>query len=100
MFSGFSGFNKSKVTSDRIAIKGAGNIGLSTGNNSKSNIGLKSNTAAAINPTSDADDNPRAKGYSDSYSTSNKGGASGDGPTPGFSGSGSGVDTLNGAQGN
>lgn len=102
------GFTKSKVAEH--VIKDGYSEGTLvkqpyTTNISKQNIGLRSNTPAAVNPTTDADDNPRAVGglapqdNGDSPMVpSSKGGASGDGPTPGYDGSGSGQATLNGAQ--
>lgn len=108
-FGGDNVFNNSKIASRKIISDTPGNAEsmVDWGNNSKTNVGLASKTKAAVNPTSDADDNPRAVGgqapqdNGDSPMVpSSKGGASGDGPTQGFTGSGSGIAELNGAQGN
>lgn len=104
-----SAFGNSKVAQSKIISDTPQNVPVLVkwGNSSKSNIGLASKTKAAVNPTTDADDNPRAVGGQapqdngdESMTPSTKGGASGDGPTPGFTGSGSGIAELNGAQGN
>lgn len=103
------GFTNSKVASHKV-INDSHNGGLGIGkfgsNKATMHVGLSSRTKAAVNPTTDADDNPRLVGGSapqdngdDSMVPSSKGGASGDGPTPGFNGSGSGSDSLKGAQG-
>lgn len=108
-FGGDNTFNSSKLASSKVVSDTPGNAQsmVKWGNSSKSNVGLASGTKAAVNPTTDADDNPRAVGGmapqdngDESMTPSTKGGASGDGPTPGFTGSGSGIAELNGAQGN
>lgn len=48
------------------------------------NVPFKSGTKAAVGPTD-----------GNEYKITTAGGSSGDGPTPGFTGSGTGVDTLN-----
>lgn len=103
------GFVNSKVASHKIINDShAGNIGIGRfgSNNDKTMIGMKSKTKAAVNPTTDADDNPRAVGGMAPQDNgdvpmvpSSKGGASGDGPTPGYNGNGTGNAALNGAQG-
>lgn len=104
------GFVNSKVASHKVISDDIGSGGIELGgfgtNTNKIHIGLASNTKAAVNPTTDGDDNPRAVGglapqdNGDSPMTpSSKGGASGDGPTPGYNGSGTGIKELNGAQG-
>lgn len=77
--------DKSKVVSDTITVYSKCNIEGSL----PRNIGFKSGTKAAVNPTTM---------LGSDYGMSNKGGSSGDGPTPGFTGSGRGVDSLNNAQ--
>lgn len=99
------GFVNSKVASHHvISDSGNGGLGLNKfGKNvDKTHVGLASNTKASVNPTSDESQNGRAfEGNGDeSMTPSTKGGASGDGPTPGFIGSGTGIAQLNGAQGN
>lgn len=102
------GFINSKVATHRVLSDShSGNIGTGTfgSNTNKINIGLASNTKAAVNPTSDLDDNPRAgqapqANGDDSMHPSSKGGASGDGPTPNYNGYGAGVAELNGSHGN
>ena len=108
-FTGDNTFNNSKVASRKVASDSArgGRPEIPWGkNSSKVNIGLASKTKAAVNPTSDEDDNMRASGMGAPQANgdepmvpSSKGGASGDGATPGFTGSGSGIAQLNGAQG-
>lgn len=85
-------FNHSKISSKKVISDTPGNAQsmVKWGNNSKTNIGLGSKTKGAMNPTS--------MNGSKSMTPSRKGGASGDGPTPGFTGSGSGIAELNGAQ--
>lgn len=93
------GFHNSKIVSRKVLSDNTGNLNVDKpGNNSTAGIGLKAPGPAAINPTSDSDDHPRAKGLSPTYGTGNSGGASGDGATPGYNGSGEGQTTLNGAQ--
>lgn len=108
-FGGANAFNNSKIASRKVISDTPSNTEsmVKWGNSSKANIGLASKTKAAVNPTSDADDNPHAVGGQapqdngdESMTPSTKGGASGDGATPGFTGSGSGIAELNGAQGN
>lgn len=99
----FSNFTNSKVASHKVLNDSHnGGLGLNKfgSNSDKTGIGLASKTKAAINPTSDADDHPRAKGLSTGYSGRSGGGASGDGATPGYDGSGAGIDQLNNAHGN
>lgn len=101
IFKGAS-FTNSKIASRKILSDAEGNLDIDEPGNYTNSVSLKSNTKAAINPTSDSDDNSRApQGNGDeSMTPSSKGGASGDGPTPGFTGSGTGVAELNGAQSN
>lgn len=86
-FSDFKGFGKSKVASRKIISdvikKGAL---VKPGNYNNSN---------ALKTTSNHENSTSS---SKGYGMSNAGGSSGDGPTPGFTGSGYGVDTLNNAQ--
>jgi hypothetical protein len=94
--SGFNkGFTNSKVT--KHVIKDSHSAGTLVTepyltNTYNPNIGFKSKTKAAVDPTSEGGSQP--------MTPSTKGGASGDGPTPGFTGSGTGIAELNGAQGN
>ena len=89
-----------KVHSDKIWSGGV-ELGKFTKNTNKIGIGLASKTKAAVNPTSDGDENRRAPQMNgdESMTPSTKGGASGDGRTPGYNGSGSGIAELNGAHG-
>ncbi len=98
------GFVNSKVATTKI-INDSHNGGLGLNhfgkNTAKINVPFKSNTKAAINPTTDTDDyGMSGSGRNPEYGISTKGGASGDGPTPGFNGAGAGIAELNGAQGN
>lgn len=90
---GNGAFNNSKVATAKVISDTPGNAQelVKWGNSSKANIGLKSNTKAAVNPTT----MPGGE-----YGMSNAGGSSGDGPTPGFDGRGFGIASLDGAQGN
>lgn len=99
------GFTNSKVVSRKIMSDAEGSLDIDEPGNYTNSVSLKSNTKAAVNPTSDSDENSRAgqapQANGDSPMTpSSRGGASGDGPTPGFTGSGTGIAELNGAQGN
>jgi len=92
-----------KVLNDSAAAHASLQIGTFGGKNPHSmRMGLKSNSKASINPTSDSDENGRAPQINgdESMTPSSKGGASGDGPTPGYNGSGSGIAELNSAHGN
>lgn len=95
-------FNNSKIVSDKIMTGNDGNLKFEAkGNTSDAHVGLSSLTKGVTNPTTDSDDlGYGGSGRSPSYGLSNPGGASGDGPTPGYDGSGLGQDTLNGAQNN
>jgi hypothetical protein len=87
------GFTNSKVASHKVLSDQVGTGGVELGNwgknTTKTNIGLSSNSKHTTNPT----EGP-------SYGISTRGGASGDGATPGYTGSGAGIAELNGAQGN
>lgn len=85
------GFTNSKIASRKILSDAEGSLDTDEPGNYTRSVSLKSNTKAAVNPTTI----PGA-----AYGMSNKGGASGDGPTPGFNGNGLGNASLNGAQGN
>jgi|SRR6185312_2807493 len=94
-------FTNSKVSSDKVFSNAERNLNIPlSGNTNKWNVGLASNTKAAINPTTDSDDgDARAAGRSPGYGTGNAGGASGD-RSMGYPGGGAGVSSLDGAQGN
>lgn len=99
------GFTNSKIASRKVLSDAHGSLSIDEPGNYTSSVSLKSGTKAAINPTSDLDENPRGGGApqkngDEAMTPSSKGGASGDGPTPGFTGSGTGISELNGAQGN
>lgn len=85
------GFTNSKITSRKVISDSVGKLGVDNPGNYARSVSLKSNTKAAY----DATNLPGGE-----YGMSNKGGASGDGPTPGYDGSGFGVDTLNESHGN
>lgn len=87
---GFGSFSSSKIASRKIISDSVGNLGTDEPGNYDNEISLKSNTKAAINPTT----MPGA-----AYGMSNSGGASGD-KDVGYPGSGSGVAELNGAHSN
>lgn len=93
---------KSKVTVHKV-ITDSHNGGVGMGdfgkNTHKTMVPFESTTPGAIDPTSDNDDEG-VSGRPDTFGHGNKGGASGDGPTPGYNGAGVGQATLNGAQGN
>lgn len=94
------GFTNSKIASRKIISDSTGNLNVDApGNTFHPHEGLKSNTRASINPTSDGDENGRAPSENgdESMTPSSRGGASGDGPTPGYNGSGTGIAQLNGA---
>lgn len=84
------GFTNSKIASRKLISDAEGSLDIDEPGNYTNSVSLKSNTKAAINPTT----MPGGE-----YGMSNKGGASGDGPTPGYNGSGFGVKELNNAQG-
>lgn len=104
------GFVNSKVASHKVMSDskvGTEYVGDFGKNTNKTNIGMSSNSKASIDPTSDTDDNSRAKNLGapqangdEPMTPSSRGGASGDGATPGYSGSGSGIAELNSAHGN
>lgn len=101
------GFTNSKIESRKILNDSVGNLDIDEPGNYNVKISLKSNTKAAINPTSDLTQNPRGVGgqapQDNGYQPmvpSTKGGSSGDGPTPGYTGNGTGIMQLDGAQGN
>ena len=85
-----SGFGQSKIKSHKV-INDSHNPGIIPNyfgkNEHKENIGLSSGTKHTTNPT---------EGGS-AYRGSSRGGASGDGKTPGYSGAGAGVNELSGA---
>lgn len=89
----FGKLDESKVSSIKNILGVSRDNGLPTAfgtNKDVWNVPFKSKTQGSY----DATNLPGGE-----YGMSNAGGASGDGPTPGFTGSGKGVDTLNGAQG-
>lgn len=81
MLKGFQSFDKSKVISDTVHC--GTNDGLLTTKKPKLTA-----PKGGPNPTEGTME----------YSMSNRGGSSGDGPTPGFIGSGRGIAELNNAQ--
>lgn len=87
---GFGSFTNSKIVSRKIISDAEGNLDTDEPGNYVNEISLKSNTKAAINPTT----MPGA-----AYGMSNSGGASGDRDV-GYPGSGAGVAELNGAHEN
>lgn len=94
-FGGDNAFTNSKIATSKVISDTPGNAEsmVKWGNSSKVNVGLASNSKAAHNATT-------LPGPTYGEPITRAGGASGDGPTPGYSGSGCGVDTLSGAQGN
>lgn len=101
------GFTNSKIASAKVMSDTPGNAQtmVSWGNKDNTNVGMASKTIAAVNPTSDLSQNPRAGQAPQANGDvpmvpSTKGGASGDGPTPGYTGTGAGVAELNGSHGN
>lgn len=95
---GFGTFTNSKIVSRKILSDSVGNLGTDEPGNYVNKISLKSNTKAAINPTTDNDD-MAGVGRSEGYGVSIGAGASGD-KAIGYSWQGAGVASLNGAQGN
>lgn len=90
MLKGFGTFNNSKIASRKIISDSTGNLGTDMPGNYVNEISLKSNTKAAINPTT----MPAA-----AYGVSPGQGASGD-KAMGYPWQGAGVASLKGAQGN
>lgn len=87
-FGGKNAFNNSKIVSDKKMAGVSGKIGFSTGNHSKSAIGLTSKKKGAKNPTD---------GGGEEAKVSSRGGASGDKKMGVIKGVGS--NSLKGAQG-
>lgn len=84
------GFSNSKVAK-KVLTDSSGKGMLKGDNSSTSGVGLSSKSKHTTNPT---------EGTPQTYGTANGGGASGDGPTPGYSAAGAGVSELNNAHGN
>lgn len=86
------GFTNSKVATHHVASdshQGKIGIGVFGKNVDHTSVGMSSNSKHTTNPTE----------YPD-YGISTKGGASGDGATPGYNGHGAGIAQLDGAHGN
>lgn len=84
------GFTNSKIASRKIISDDTGNLNIDAPGNHSKAASLKSNTKAAVNPTTIP---------GPAYGMSNKGGASGD-KDVGYPGAGAGVAELGGAHGN
>lgn len=87
---GGESFTNSKIASRKILSDNTGNLNIDAPGNYTKSVSLKSNTKAAVNPTTIP---------GPAYGMSNKGGASGDKDVS-YPGTGAGVAELNGAQAN